>query len=267
MQRHYATRTSGIDTRRTSHAIFAVRLAFIVAIALLGYSSLISSVANAASNAVSGKQSLDSIRAAAEEYVRSTAAEQLSVDPANTMVSAGDLDARLQFTACAGPLRTFTLNNALLSARNTIGVRCEQGAEWTVYLPVIVESNANVLVLRHPASRDDRLVAADVDRQLRRVPGFGTQYIGDVAKLAEYRLKRGIPAGTILTGDMLRRDVVIRRGQRVTLIANVGGIDVRASGTALSDGGNADRIRVQNSSSHKVVEGVVEEGNLVRVGM
>jgi flagella basal body P-ring formation protein FlgA len=71
----------------------------------------------------------------------------------------------------------------------------------------------------------------------------------------------------VLTVDMMKRDMVVKRGQHVTLVTSVGGIDVRAAGTALTDGGQADRIRVQNASSLKTVEGVVESANLVRVGM
>ena len=148
-----------------------------------------------------------------------------------------------------------------------MGVRCRHGAEWNIYLPVSVETETDVLVLREAAARLSHLTATDVDIQKRRVPGLGSVYLSKPLDLQRRHLKRSLPAGTILTVNMLNRDMVVKRGQQVMLVTSVGGIDVRAAGTALTDGGKADRIRVQNASSLKTVEGVVESANLVRVGM
>jgi flagella basal body P-ring formation protein FlgA len=67
--------------------------------------------------------------------------------------------------------------------------------------------------------------------------------------------------------ELLVPDVVVRRGQQVTLVAANGGIEIRAQGLVLADAGAADRVRVQNVSSLKVIEGVVENENVVRVGL
>jgi flagella basal body P-ring formation protein FlgA len=64
---------------------------------------------------------------------------------------------------------------------------------------------------------------------------------------------------------MFKADLVIQHGQEVTLVAAAGGIEVRATGRALADGASGSRVKVQNLSSMKVVEGVVEGPDLVRV--
>jgi flagella basal body P-ring formation protein FlgA len=51
------------------------------------------------------------------------------------------------------------------------------------------------------------------------------------------------------------------------LIAASGDIEIRAQGQALTEGSAHDRIRVQNVSSLKVVEGVVENAGTVRVDL
>mgnify|MGYP006202654589 CR=1 FL=1 len=65
----------------------------------------------------------------------------------------------------------------------------------------------------------------------------------------------------------LQPDVLVRRGQQVTLIAANGGVQIRAQGQALTEGAADERVRVQNVSSLKVVEGVVESDGVVRVGL
>jgi len=233
-----------------------IRAAFAAVIGLLIYS--VFSVANART-----LHSLDAIRTAAEQFIRASA----SSSNATVIATAGELDPRLQLAECTGDLDVTTLNNAPIAARTTVGVRCRGEAEWVVYLPVKIETETDVLILREPASRLAHISASDVDVQRRRVPGLGNLYLSKHDELQNRHAKRSLPAGTALTVDMLNRDVVVKRGQQVTLVASVGGIDVRASGTALTSGGNADRIRVQNATSLKVVEGVVESSNLVRIGM
>jgi flagella basal body P-ring formation protein FlgA len=248
-----------VSVRLANHASAFVRMLFTVIVALLIYSVAITAAADEARNI----QSVESIRTAAEQHIRDVA----STDSATAIATAGELDPRLQLAACAGELEVTTLNKTPISARNTVGVRCRHGADWNIYLPVSVETETDVLVLREPAARLARLSATDVDIQKRRVPGLGSVYLSKPADLQRRHLKRSLPAGTVLTVDMMKRDMVVKRGQHVTLVTSVGGIDVRAAGTALTDGGQADRIRVQNASSLKTVEGVVESANLVRVGM
>ncbi|MET0660834.1 MAG: flagellar basal body P-ring formation chaperone FlgA [Steroidobacteraceae bacterium] len=206
-----------------------------------------------AASAVASTQSLDAIRAAATAHVRTL------LPPSNSTyyVTAGTLDPRLRLTPCAEPLEGFVSSNNINGPHATVGVRCKGPETWTVYIPVNIESEAPVLVLRHGAARGTQLTAADVEVQVRRLPGIGSRYVADLSSLEGRRLKRSLPAGNPLTPDVLVQDVIVRRGQRVILLASTENFEIRAQGIALSDGHAAQRIRVQNDSSSKVVEGIV----------
>jgi flagella basal body P-ring formation protein FlgA len=208
-------------------------------------------------------QSLESIRSAAESFVRS----QLPPTRGKYYVNATRLDARLRLANCADVLETFVANNGVVQTRTTVGVRCPTSGGWTVYVPVAVESEAPVLVLRRALARRARIEALDVELQTRRLPGISSNFVSDVAAIQGRRLRRALPAGSPLTSDALDRDVLVQRGQRVTLIASTGGVEIRAQGQALADGAAHDRIRVQNVNSLKVVEGVVENAGTVRVDL
>jgi flagella basal body P-ring formation protein FlgA len=135
-----------------------------------------------------------------------------------------------------------------------------------VYVPVTVETEIDVLVTRSGAQRGAHLSEADVERQSRRVPGFANSYVTDLSDYRERHLKRPLSPGTVLVADVFTADVLVRRGQQVTLVTSAGGIEVRAIGAAMTEGGARDRVRVQNLNSLKIVEGVVESASLVRVG-
>lgn len=210
-------------------------------------------------------QPLSSIEGAAESYVRS---QLPSAQKNRYYVSAAHLDSRLRLAQCSAPLDAFPNSlNSMQTARITVGVRCSAQTPWTVYVPVNVEVEASVLVLRRGLSRRAPIQAADVELQIRRMPGTASTFLSDVNSLNGHRLKRAIPAGTPLTVELLVPDVVVRRGQQVTLVAANGGMEIRAQGLVLADAGASDRVRVQNVSSLKVVEGVVENENTVRVGL
>ncbi|WP_157994389.1 flagellar basal body P-ring formation chaperone FlgA [Peristeroidobacter agariperforans] len=214
-------------------------------------------------NASANVQSIDSIQAAAEQFVRASLPEKAI----KHFVSAGNLDPRLRLDECASPLEAFSQGTGMNTGRMTIGVRCPSATPWTIYVPVTVEVEVSVLVLRRPLARRSRVALADVEPQVRRMPGRASVFINDVASLQGHRLKRSLPVGTALTVDMLQPDVLVRRGQQVTLIAANGGVQIRAQGQALTEGAADERVRVQNVSSLKVVEGVVESDGVVRVGL
>lgn len=208
-------------------------------------------------------QSLESIQAAAERKVRSLLPES----KATHFVTVQRMDARLRLPACIAPLEAFIANNAAVSARSTVGVRCPSQNTWTVYVPVGVEVEGPILVLRRAMARRVAVEPLDVELQTRRVPGLASEFISDLADLPGRRLKRALPAGTALTSELLVPDVLVHRGQQVTLVALAGAIEIRAQGQALSEGGANERIRVQNVSSMKIVEGVVVSDGTVRVAL
>jgi flagella basal body P-ring formation protein FlgA len=207
-------------------------------------------------------QPIDEVQAAAETFVRS----HLPASQAKQFVSAAKLDPRLRVAQCGEPLQAFEQSVTALGDRFTIGVRCASANSWTLYVPVSVEVEIPVLVLRRALARRARVAIIDVEPETRRMPGSAAVFIQDAASLQGHRLKRSLPAGTALTVDMLVPDLVVRRGQQVTLIAASGPVEIRAQGHALTEGGVDDRVRVQNISSLKVVEGVVESESVVRVG-
>jgi flagellar basal body P-ring formation protein FlgA len=201
------------------------------------------------------------IRAAAEEVVHS----RLRDINYRVYVHAGDIDARLHLARCSGPLTAVPMG-AELAARTEVRVSCTApGSPWAIYVPVSLESDINVLVLRESAVRGTRLSPEQVVTQTRREAGVAVGYITDVNVLQRTTLTRSLPAGTALTSDTLLADLIVRQGQQVTLIAASPGINVRAMGKMLEDGREGAHVRVQNLASLKVVQGVVDANGVIEV--
>jgi flagellar basal body P-ring formation protein FlgA len=198
-------------------------------------------------------ESLAAIRAAAHDYIKSL----LPASSGESTVKVGELDNRLRLAHCPGRNLSAALPaGATLQARVT---------HWTVYVPAVVESKINVLVLVRAVNREARLSPADVTIETRTTAGPGTAYLTSLPELAGRTVRRPLPSGTALAVDMFVTDMVVRRGQQVTLLSAGGMIEVRANGRAMADGSAGARIQVQNLNSMRIVEGVVESSELVRV--
>src|SRR5690242_16762508 len=113
-----------------------------------------------------GIQSLDAIRTTAQTFVT----ERVPKQKADTVtVNAGALDSRLRLAPCAEELKAALPAGATFRERMTIAVSCSGPSSWTVYVPISIDTQVPVLVLRRAAGRGERLGANDVEVQTRLV--------------------------------------------------------------------------------------------------
>jgi flagella basal body P-ring formation protein FlgA len=176
------------------------------------------------------------------------------------------LDPRLRLLACPEPLAGRVAPGGRSAARLTVEVSCA-APSWRVFIPVVITANEKVVVVVHTIAPRTELKAADlaiVDRELGSLAGG---YFRQTEELVGYLATRALGPGEVITPAMVRPGTVVRRGQRVMLIAQAGGLTVRMAGEAQSDGGLNQRVRVRNLSSERQVEGIVRSADIVEIGL
>ncbi|MGQ0530691.1 MAG: flagellar basal body P-ring formation chaperone FlgA [Panacagrimonas sp.] len=202
-------------------------------------------------------EALDHIREAAMSAARphvSAAAE----------LSTGRLDERLRLTACPAPLSAQVMSTS--AAALSVEVRCD-AAGWKLFVPVSVREQVPVLVATRALTRGQLVSASDVQVQTRERAGLGPAWLGSPEQIDGQVMQRPVPAGTVLTPALLAPARVVRRGQSVTLIGASGGFQVRAQGKALADAASGESVAVENLSSRRVVQGLVQADGTVRVSL
>ena len=206
-------------------------------------------------------QSNESIAAAAEDFIR----ERVGPRARKTAIKAGVLDSRHRLAHCGKPLEPFLRRGTEISYRTIVGVRCSGAKPWKVYLPVEVVVTDTTYVASRTLPRGHRLTAEDLVAEERDVSRLPTGYIASPKQFLGARLKTQLIAGRLLTPAMLEADIAVRRGQMVTLTVSNGGINIQMSGKALMDGALDQRIRVENTTSGRIVEGIVRSREHVEV--
>jgi flagella basal body P-ring formation protein FlgA len=206
-------------------------------------------------------QPLDSIRATAVEFVRNGS----GADRARIRIETGTLDERLRLPACARPLEAFLPPGARLAGTTTIGVRCTAATSWSVFVPVRIKIHGPVLIAARPLARGVAITAADLrveNRDLAALPGA---ILADPAQAIGRQTAVPISAGSLLTPAQIRPARLVKRGEKVTILASSGAFEVRAGGEALADGAEGEAIPVRNVLTRKVVQATVTEAGVVRV--
>lgn len=230
-----------------------------LALLLLGSTCIVAR----AQDAVGPYQSLRSIRTAARNFL----ARQNSSSPRRTKIAVGRLDSRLRLAACNRPLRTSLPPGAGAIGETTVGVRCTGSRPWSLYVPATVQVFDKVLIAARPLVRDTRLIPADFIVSERDVSSLTAGYVSNPLRVNGEVLRQPLTAGTVLLPNMMQGQRLVRRGMPVTIIAEVGGLKVRVQGRALGDGAAGQWVRVRNSMSNKVIEGIVTHNGSIRVPM
>ena len=233
-------------------------------LAALSRAAVISlALASTAANTTGGSdwQTLDDIEDAATDFLTA----RLGATNDGTRVEAGFLDPRLRLPRCSQPLAPFLNAGADVNRVTTVGVRCTGERPWKVYVPVSVVAMADVAIATRHLPRGSVITADSLRLERREVTRMRSGYFGSIEAALGLRVRQPILKGRTLIPDQLEADHVVRRGQSVTLVVASGGLKLNMSGKALIDGAIGQRIRVENSSSGRVVEGIVRSREHVEV--
>ena len=180
---------------------------------------------------------------------------------------AARLDRRLRLDKCEGDLETFSSADNPGRSRYSVGVRCTGEQPWALYVPVSMSLYREVLVLGREVSRGGLLTQADIRQEERDITRLRRGYLEYPEQVLGKTPKRSLKAGTVLSSRLLDSSALISRGSRVTILGEIGGIEVRMEGKAMANGALGERIQVQNSSSNRRVEATVVAVGIVQVSL
>jgi len=109
------------------------------------------------------------------------------------------------------------------------------------------------------------LTDKDLRSEQRDVSELPPGYLDDPTVAVGLTASRPISSGAVITNQYLLAAKAVQRGQTVTLVADAGGMSVRMAGRALSDGLVNQRVKVENLSSGKIVEGIARSEQIVEI--
>lgn len=177
----------------------------------------------------------------------------------------GPIEPRLELAKCFSPVRSFLSSAHHMKDRATIELRCPDAKDWHLYVPVRVVASSPVAVAVHAVVVGTVLQASDMRAEQHDISELPLGFMDDPAVAVGLTVARPIPGGAYITNQQLLAPKAVQRGQTVTLVADTGGLSIRMAGRALGDGLVNQRVKVTNSSSGKVVEGIARSEQVVEI--
>jgi len=208
-------------------------------------------------------ESHQNIRESVKQFLTSKSVEY-QLDDINIQV--GQLDHRLKLTKCS-ELLSVQMRNDTMPGNMTVEVSCVTNQPWKIYIQASVHAYKPVYVAKSPILRGERIQPGSVKLIKRNITSLRGQYINDITALEGTLAKRMISKGQIVSPAHLIKSKLIKRGESVTIIAETSGITVRMKGKALNDAAAGEQVRVKNTNSKRIIEGIAIKRGQVKVNM
>ncbi|MBF0211203.1 MAG: flagellar basal body P-ring formation protein FlgA [Desulfamplus sp.] len=123
----------------------------------------------------------------------------------------------------------------------------------------------DVLCASRSLTRGKTIQEGDVHVKRVNVANIHGDYFNDVNDVIGKVLNRNAPANKAITPNMVEEQAVVRRGDRVKIVAARGNLKLVTIGVAKSDGRIDETIQVQNTTSGKSINAVVTGKDSVKV--
>lgn len=205
---------------------------------------------------------VSTLRAAAEAFL-----QRQDIAGTKMQVQVAQLDTRLRLNPCTQALETGWSPGSRKIGAVTVTVRCPSAEGWSVIVPANLRLHQEVLTAAHPLRFGKILEAGDVVLRWVDTTDVGSQFLNHPNGAIGKRLTRATGRGEPIHSQALAAPVLVRRGSEVILRARLGELEVQASGKALTDGSEGQRVRVQNVKSLRIVEGWVLADGSVKVSL
>jgi len=200
-----------------------------------------------------------------EAAAQSAATASLPPPTDRQRLQVGPIQPGLHLPRCDSGVKSAVAPGLKDKSRVLIELRCEGPVSWHIYVPVRVVGISAVVMAAHAIVVGSVLTERDVAVEQRDSSALPPGYFDDPALVIGLTAGRAIAGGAVLTNQQLLAAKAVLRGQSVTLIADGGGMSVRMAGRALTDGLLNQRVRVENLSSGRIVEGIARSEQVVEI--
>lgn len=211
-------------------------------------------------NAQAPIESIDSIRSKVAQFLTD---EYSQTHAEKVEVRVGNLDSRLRLTKCSQDLNLNLKDSSRTGGNINVQVSCSAGSAWTILVPAQAKVYRSVAVAGRNLQRGDLVSAADLSSEIKDVGDLRIGFALAPEAIIGKEIKFAVNKGETFRNSALDAPLVIKRGDTVSMESNAGGISVKTSATAVSDGRVGQQIRVKNNQSARVINArVVEAGKV-----
>lgn len=164
---------------------------------------------------------------------------------------------------CIAPEPFFPNANQSPIGRISVGVRCGENRRQVRYIQAQIDIIGSYAVAGQDIDRGTLITSDMLTSREGNLGDLAAQALTDQDDIIGMVAQRPIRSGSTFQSHYLQAPQVVKRGQRVTVIAEGTGFRVSREGEALSDGAQGERIRVRFDTRELVTARVIGQGTLM----
>ncbi|MBI5557539.1 MAG: flagellar basal body P-ring formation protein FlgA [Deltaproteobacteria bacterium] len=124
-----------------------------------------------------------------------------------------------------------------------------------------------VVIASRPLPKNGIINSDDVKTDFRDISMLGGDLIRSPEQALDKQTNKSLRTGDILFGQLLNNPPLVKRGDRVTILAKRGSVQVTVPGEVKNTGARGETVRVKNLMSHRVLDARVVEEKLVEIDL
>lgn len=149
--------------------------------------------------------------------------------------------------------------------RSHVQVKCSEGANWSLFVPVEIHVDAEYVVSARPLRAGQLLSEADLTTRRGDLAELPATVVTDPRQALGQIANAALPADRPLRSDALRKPVVLRQGQSARVVSAGSSFQVSSEGKAMGNA-VAGQVVQMRMASGQIVSGVAQADGSVRVG-
>lgn len=189
----------------------------------------------------------EKVEEGAKQYLLSQLAD--NSQDTSTDVSIVKIDDRINIPNCPTGFQYHASPEALAQSYISVRVSCGDN-DWYLFTSGQVTRTTEIVVTQGAVSPGTVLTASNLSLAKVDIRKLRFTAFTDIDSLVGARVKRRVTDGQALQSNML---CFVCKGDRITITAQVAGMEVKTAGIAQQDGVVGDNIKVINATSQKPV--------------
>jgi len=191
-------------------------------------------------------------------------------------VTIQEVDPRLRLKKCDAILEV----RYPFSTETTVEVLCPEEASWKLFLTVSPKSlmplhseapinstteTSNGIIAKRRLQRGVKILAGDVESKAFPSNRLKMGHFSNFDGVIGMEPNQTIPKGALISSNMLRPPILVRKGDTVSIVFEGNGISVINEGIALENGGLREKIKIQLPDTKKILSATIQTSGVVKI--
>ncbi len=185
--------------------------------------------------------------------------------PYPARVKLAQIDQRLKLKACLEPLEINFTNSQKVMGNTSLSIQCKTPVKWQLHLPVRIDIYDDIALNKSAILKGQTIDVNNIHYHKKNITNLHQGFFKKTDSLDRLQAKRNLTPNSILNASNIAPKLLVVSGQQVTILLKINGLQIKSTGKALQSASLGQTIKVKNTQSNKIVEGVVSSEGQVNV--